>query len=51
MLAKQLAYLGGAESAGLVLGLRVPLTLTSRADNATARLASAALLRLMAPGT
>jgi phosphotransacetylase len=49
MLAKQLAYLGGAESAGLVLGLRVPLALTSRADNATARLASAALLRLMAP--
>jgi phosphate acetyltransferase len=49
MLAKQLAYLGGAETAGLVLGLRVPLALTSRADNATARLASAALLRLMVP--
>jgi phosphotransacetylase len=49
MLAKQLAYLGGAESAGIVLGLRVPMALTSRADNAMARLASAALLRLMAP--
>lgn len=49
MLAKQLAYLGGAESAGIVLGLRVPMALTSRADNAMARLASAALLRLMVP--
>ena len=49
MLAKQLAYLGGAESAGIVLGLRVPMALTSRADNAMARLASAALLRLMSP--
>ncbi len=48
MLAKQLTYLAGAESAGIVLGLRVPLALTSRADEATARLASAALLRLMA---
>jgi len=48
MLAKQLSYLGGAESAGIVLGLRVPLALTSRADDATSRLASAALLRLMA---
>lgn len=49
MLAKQLTYLGGAESAGVVLGLRVPLALTSRADPAPSRLASAALLRLMAP--
>jgi phosphotransacetylase len=48
MLAKQLAYLGGAESAGILLGLRVPVALTSRADGAAARLASAALLRLMA---
>jgi phosphate acetyltransferase len=48
MLAKQLAYLGGAESAGLLLGLRVPVALTSRADGAASRLASAALLRLMA---
>jgi len=50
MLAKQLAHLGGAESAGIVLGLRVPVALTSRSDGATARLASAALLRLVAGG-
>jgi phosphotransacetylase len=46
MLAKQLAHLGGAEGAGIALGLRVPLALTSRSDDATSRLASAALLRL-----
>jgi phosphotransacetylase len=50
MLAKQLAHLGGAESAGIVLGLRIPMALTSRSDDATARLASAALLRLTAEG-
>jgi phosphotransacetylase len=50
MLAKQLAHLGGAESAGVVLGLRIPMALTSRSDDATARLASAALLRLTAEG-
>ncbi|MCL2468681.1 MAG: bifunctional enoyl-CoA hydratase/phosphate acetyltransferase [Alphaproteobacteria bacterium] len=43
MLAKQLAYLGAAEAAGLVLGARVPVMLTSRADPPQARLASAAL--------
>ena len=48
MLAKQLALLGGAEGAGIVLGLRVPVALTSRSDDATSRLASAALLRLVA---
>jgi phosphate acetyltransferase/phosphate butyryltransferase len=48
MLAKQLALLGGAASAGIVLGLRVPVALTSRSDDAISRLASAALLRLMA---
>ncbi|WP_270935817.1 bifunctional enoyl-CoA hydratase/phosphate acetyltransferase [Falsiroseomonas oryzae] len=48
MLAKQLAHLGGAEGAGIVLGLRVPMALTSRSDDATSRLASAALLRLVA---
>jgi phosphotransacetylase len=50
MLAKQLALLGGAEGAGIVLGLRAPMALTSRSDDATARLASAALLRLVAGG-
>ncbi|MGG5811721.1 bifunctional enoyl-CoA hydratase/phosphate acetyltransferase [Falsiroseomonas sp. CW058] len=48
MLAKQLALLGGAETAGIVLGLHIPVALTSRSDDATSRLASAALLRLTA---
>jgi len=43
MLAKQLAYLGRADSAGIVLGTRVPIILTSRADSAEARLASCAV--------
>ena len=47
MVAKQLSYLAGAESAGLVLGARVPVILTSRADTVTARLASAALAQLV----
>ncbi len=48
MLAKQLSLLGGAEGAGVALGLRVPVALTSRSDDAMSRLASAALLRLLA---
>ncbi len=43
MLAKQLAYLAKADSAGLVVGARVPVILTSRADSAEARLASCAV--------
>ena len=43
MLAKQLAYLAKADSAGLVVGARVPIILTSRADSAEARLASCAV--------
>ena len=43
MLAKQLEYLGGAQLAGIVLGARVPIILTSRADSAEARLASCAV--------
>jgi phosphate acetyltransferase/phosphate butyryltransferase len=43
MLAKQLEYLGGAVIAGLVVGTRVPIILTSRADGVQARLASCAL--------
>jgi phosphate acetyltransferase len=43
MLAKQLCYLTKADSAGLVLGARVPIILTSRADSAEARLASCAV--------
>ncbi|HEY0183990.1 MAG TPA: bifunctional enoyl-CoA hydratase/phosphate acetyltransferase [Rhodopila sp.] len=43
MLAKQLTFMAGAEAAGLVLGARVPVILTSRADSAGTRLASCAL--------
>jgi phosphate acetyltransferase len=43
MLAKQLEYLGGAELAGVVVGARVPIVLTSRADAARSRLASCAV--------
>jgi phosphate acetyltransferase/phosphate butyryltransferase len=43
MLAKQLAYLGGAASAGIVVGARVPIVLTSRADSRESRIASCAV--------
>jgi phosphotransacetylase/acyl dehydratase len=48
MLAKQLTFMAGAEAAGLVLGARVPIILTSRADSAETRLASCALAVLVA---
>lgn len=48
MISKQLAYLGNAEMAGVVLGAKVPIVLTSRADDARARLGSAAIAALMA---
>jgi phosphate acetyltransferase/phosphate butyryltransferase len=48
MLAKQLQYLAGADAAGIVLGTRVPIVLTSRADNIRSRLASTAVLKIMA---
>jgi phosphate butyryltransferase len=48
MLAKQLTFMAGAEAAGLVLGARVPIMLTSRADSAGTRLASCALGVLLA---
>jgi phosphate acetyltransferase len=48
MLAKQLSYLAAAESAGVVLGTRVPIALTSRADNARSREASTAIMALIA---
>ncbi|QXX73322.1 bifunctional enoyl-CoA hydratase/phosphate acetyltransferase [Methylovirgula sp. HY1] len=47
ILAKQLIYLAEADAAGIVLGARVPIVLTSRADNAAARVASCALARLL----
>ena len=48
MLAKQLEYLAGASGAGLVLGARVPIALTSRADGPMNRVASALLAQLAA---
>lgn len=47
ILAKQFEYLGGATSAGIVMGARVPIVLTSRADSVEARLASCALAVLV----
>lgn len=47
MLAKQLFYLANAQSAGIVLGARVPIMLTSRSDPEASRLASCALAILM----
>ena len=48
MVAKQLQYFAGADSAGIVLGTRVPIVLTSRADSVRTRLASAAVMVLVA---
>lgn len=48
MLAKQLIHLAGADAAGILLGARVPIVLTSRADSPQVRLASCALAQLFA---
>jgi phosphotransacetylase/acyl dehydratase len=48
MLAKNLSFLAGADAAGVVLGARVPIVLTSRADTVRTRLASAAVAALYA---
>jgi phosphate acetyltransferase len=48
MLAKNLAYFAKADGAGIVLGARVPIVLTSRADSLRARLASCAVAALYA---
>ena len=48
MLAKSLSFLADADAAGLVLGARVPITLTSRADTVPSRLASTAIASLVA---
>jgi len=48
MLAKNLTFLGNADAAGIVLGARVPLVLTSRADTPRARMASCAVAALFA---
>ena len=48
MLAKSLSFLADADAAGIVLGARVPIILTSRADSVTTRLASCAVAALVA---
>jgi phosphotransacetylase len=48
ILAKQLSFLANADSAGLVLGARVPIILTSRADSVRSRIASCAVAALAA---
>ena len=48
MLAKELSFLANADAAGVVLGARVPIILTSRADNQRTRLASCAVAALYA---
>ena len=49
MLAKNLTFLANADAAGIVLGARVPIILTSRADNVRTRMASCAVAALLAP--
>ena len=48
MLAKQLSFLAGADAAGIVLGARVPIILTSRADSVRTRMASCAVAVVLA---
>jgi phosphate acetyltransferase len=48
MLAKSLSFLAGADAAGVVLGAKVPIILTSRADSVEARLASCAVAAFVA---
>jgi phosphate acetyltransferase len=47
MLAKSLSFLADADAAGIVLGAKVPIILTSRADDEIARLASCAVAQLL----
>lgn len=49
ILAKQLIYLGNAQAAGLLVGARVPIMLTSRAEKMAGRLLSCALAQALAP--
>ena len=48
MLYKSFIYMGGGECAGLILGARVPIILTSRADSLLTRLASCAVAVMVA---
>src|SRR5471030_247335 len=47
MLAKQLEYMGDAASAGLIMGARVPIMLTSRSDSRESRIASCAIALML----
>jgi phosphate acetyltransferase len=47
MLAKQLTFLANADAAGIVLGARVPIILTSRADSVRTRMASCAVAAIL----
>ena len=51
MMYKELMFMAGAQTAGLVMGARVPLILTSRADTAQTRLFSCGLAVLLAEAT
>jgi phosphotransacetylase len=51
MIAKQLEYLAGAQAAGIAVGARVPIALTSRADSVKSRIASCAVALLVARRT
>ncbi len=48
MIAKQLVYLAGADAAGIVMGARVPIVLTSRSDSRRTRIASCAIALILA---
>jgi phosphate acetyltransferase/phosphate butyryltransferase len=48
MLAKNLTFLANADAAGIVLGARVPIILTSRADSVRTRMASCAVAAIYA---
>jgi len=50
ILVKQMTFMGGADAAGIVLGAKVPIVLTSRADNTRTRLASCAVGAILAAG-
>jgi len=48
MLAKQLSFINKADAAGIIMGAKVPIILTSRADNLRSRLMSCAVAVLVA---
>jgi phosphate acetyltransferase len=49
VLYKSFTYIGGGECAGVILGARVPIILTSRSDSRRSRIASCALAQLSLP--